>query len=526
MTMMPKKFREKILVVDDDERAVRSLSAALETLAPVVGVTDPEEAMQAVENHEVGLAIVDQRMPAMEGAELLARIRRRSPYTIRYLLTGYSDFEAMARAINLGQVHRYIEKPWDVDRLMRDAEAGLDAYRDAVNRLEEVTHLKAHTSELQEENTRLKLQLNTMGLEDDIITQNPEMERLLETVERIARVSDAVLIHGETGTGKELVARRIHRIRHGIRAPFVAINCGALNETLVENELFGHERGAFTGAVRDFPGAFERASGGTVFLDEIGELRWDLQVKLLRVLEEGVVRRVGGTRERRVSTSVLAATHRDLREMVAQGHFREDLFFRLSVLELHIPPLRERREDVPLLLEHFLRQARVAYKRPGLTFSQDAVEALMELPFRGNVRELRNITRKAAAVVRHDLVLAEDLPRLAEAIGLSGEAEAARRKVIDMADDHARIQRGWIPLDAVELKKARDRAKWQAIGVIERAFLDYWYRRCQGNVSLIAKRTGLSRGYLYKMAHRSGFDLITRTKPADETFEDDDMDDE
>ncbi len=523
-----KKFSEKILVVDDDERVVRSLVAALEDLGPVIGVTDPEEALRLVETEEVGLAIVDQRMPKMEGAELLGHIRRRSPHTIRYLLTGYTDFDAMAKAINLGQVHRYIEKPWDVDRLLRDAEAGLDAYRASVQREEEMARLDAKRSELEEENTRLKLKLAKMGLEDEILTQNRKMERVLETVERIARVDDPVLIFGETGTGKELVARRIHRLRHGVRAPFVAINCGALNENLVETELFGHERGAFTGAVRDFPGAFERAEGGTVFLDEIGELRWDLQVKLLRVLEEGSVRRVGGSRERPVRASVVAATHRDLRKMVAEGKFREDLFFRLSVIELHIPPLRERREDIPLLLNHFLRQAKVAYNRPDLSFEEDAVEAIMDLPLRGNVRELRNIVRKAAAMVRHDMIKAEDLPRLVEASGYRREAEQARRAVLSKAEFEARYGafRNWIPLDADELKRARDQAKREAIAVIEKAFLEFWYRRCRGNVSRIARETGLSRGFIYKMAHRSGFDVIIRTKPEDEVIDEDEEEDD
>jgi len=518
------RFIENILVVDDDEHVIRSLTATLGDLAPVLAFVDVDEALQAVETQEVGLAIVDQRMPRMEGSEVLAEIRKRSPFTIRFLLTGYSDFDAMARAINEGQVHRYIEKPWDVDQLLRDVEAGLDAYRHAVVHAEELARLQTHSSELREENTRLRMELGKLGLEDDILTQNDAMDRLLETVERIAKVSDAVLIAGETGTGKELVAKRVHRIRHGNDAPFVAINCGALNENLVESELFGHEKGAFTGAIRDFPGAFERASGGSVFLDEIGELRWDLQVKLLRVLEEGMVRRVGGTRERPVDASVLAATHRDLRRMVAESQFREDLFFRLSVIELHLPPLRERPEDIPLLLEHFLKQARVAYNRPALNFTADAIECLLEVPFRGNVRELRNLTRKAAAVVQHDLVRAEDIPRLVEEIGVSADADVARKAVLARAEDEIRYgpQRGWVPLDGVELKRARDRAKYEATAVVERAFLEYWHRRSRGNITEIARRTGLSRGYIYKMAHRSGYDIFGPDQLEDVHGEEDD----
>jgi DNA-binding NtrC family response regulator len=469
-----------------------------------VGLTDPTEAMELFSDRNVAVAIVDQRMPELEGTELLAAMFEKSPSTVRFLLTGYADLQAMSRAINEGHVHLYIEKPWDVEQLKRHVGAGIEAYRESVRSQDEQALLRSERESLLHENEKLRAKVRDLGVEDAIVTDNPEMERVLETVDRIAKVSDVVLICGESGTGKELVARRIHAIRHGISAPFVPLNSGSFCEGLVESELFGHEKGAFTGAVKDFPGAFERAQGGTVFLDEIGDLRWDLQVKLLRILEESSVRRVGGTRHIPVETSVLAATHRDLRKMVVEKEFREDLFFRLSVIELHLPPLRQRPEDIPLLVEHFLEQVRVAYDRPGFRFSREAVEVLEELPFRGNVRELRNIVKRACAVVQQEEVTAERLEEVLSPRQRSDRSSQLARKDADHAtptDDDG------VPLFVTNLKKARDLAREDAVTKVEREFLAYWYRLCDGNVSEIARATGLSRPYVYRIAKRSGFEL-------------------
>ena len=496
------KFKEIVLVVDDESRVVRSLRAALGDLAPVVGLTDPREAAKLLESEEVGLAIVDQRMPEMQGTELLSHIVEKSPNTIRFLLTGYADLQAMSRAINEGSIHRYIEKPWDVDRLRRDVSAGLDAYRAAVAKEKELAFFQTHSAELQGENEKLRLQLREMDLEDRFITLNPDMKRTLETVERIAKVSDVVLICGESGTGKELIAKRIHEIRHGAKAPLVPLNCGALSEGLVESELFGHNQGAFTGAVRDFPGAFERAEGGTVFLDEIGDLRWDLQVKLLRVLEEGKVRRIGGTREEAVDVSILAATNKDLRKMVAEGVFREDLYFRLSVIELYLTPLSQRPEDIPLLLGHFLNQVRVAYDRPRLTFSEEASAALTRLPFPGNGRELRNLVRKVAAVIPEDLVELQDLKRVLDRPAWSQVGESIKKAPKEEAPEE---RQG--PFWASDFKVAREKARDEAAKDVEQEFLAYWHQRAEGSVTKMAELTGLTRGYLYRMAKHSGYDI-------------------
>jgi DNA-binding NtrC family response regulator len=502
------RFQEIILVVDDDRKVVRSLRSALSDVAPVVGVTDPQEALQLFREQEVGLAIVDQRMPGMEGTDLLSTMVKESPNTVRYLLTGYADLEAMTRAINEGHIHLYIEKPWDLERLRRDVAAGLEAYRESLRRGDEVALLHSNWAALRKENEALRVRVRSLGVGVALVTNNPEMERVLDTVDRIAKVSDVVLISGESGTGKELVARRIHEIRHGPKAPFVPLNCGAFCEGLVESELFGHDEGAFTGAVRTFPGAFERAKGGTVFLDEIGDLRWDLQVKILRLLEESVIRRVGGVREIPVRASVLAATHRDLRKMVSAGEFREDLFFRLSVIELHLPPLRERCEDIPLLAEYFLEQTKVAYDRPDLMLTEAAVQFLSKLPFPGNVRELRNIVRRLAAGVHDERITMADLRSVLTPEQLPTEKQQERAEngpqlpspIIPPGENG-------LPLYVSDLRKAREMAREQAAATVEREFLEYWHCRCNGVVSEMAKSSGMSRAYLYRMAKRSKFKM-------------------
>lgn len=521
-------YSDLVLVVDDESKVVRSLMTALSPVARVEGFTDPLEVLKVFENREVAVVVADQRMAGMQGTDLLAKIRKISPNTVRYLLTGYADIQSMILAINKGQVHRYIEKPWDLERLQRDVGAGIEAYKDMVKSADRLARLEVKSADLQEENLKLRDRIRILGFEDQFLTSNPEMRKVIKTADRLAQAGDTVLIFGESGTGKELLAKRIHLIRHGPAAPFVALNCGALSENLVESELFGHEKGAFTGAVADFPGAFERADGGTVFLDEIGDLKPQLQVKLLRVIEEGKVRRLGGRREIEVSNSVLAATNQDLKSMVARGEFRRDLFFRLSVIELRLLPLRERREDIVLLLEHFLEEAQLVYGLESLRFTPGTVERVQALPLHGNVRELRSLVRRAAVVFGKDEISEDDLDELlangpalysagsneqseTEGLeGLEGSAGAAREEEGCFGESAGRARKGeecrqdeQDVTDTTRLRKARE----QAVADVDRAFLEYWNRRCDGNVSEIARATGLSRGHLYRMARRSKFPL-------------------
>lgn len=512
-------YSELVLVVDDEPKVVRALISALSQVGAVEGFTDPLEVIEVVKNREVSLVIADQRMDGMQGTDLLAEISELSPNTVRYLLTGYADIQSMILAINKGQVHRYIEKPWDLERLQRDVEAGIEAYRKMVCSADRLARLEVKSENLQQENLALRDKIRALGFEDQFLTISPKMRQVLKTADRLAQAGDSVLIYGESGTGKELLAKRIHLIRHGPAAPFEALNCGALSEHLVESELFGHDKGAFTGAVSDFPGAFERAHKGTVFLDEIGDLQINLQVKLLRVIEESKVRRLGGRREISVRNSILGATNRDLRTMVTRGQFRRDLFFRLSVIELRLLPLRERAEDIPLLLEYFMEEARLAYGRPALRFAAEAVERIKRLPFMGNVRELKNLVRRAAVVSTADKITENELEELiveepaahssdefrygdgallACEQGVSGEEGLYGR-----LNGRSHLTGEEYLVDTKRLRRARE----EAVADVDRTFLEYWHRRCDGNISEMARSTGLSRGHLYKMARRCGFFL-------------------
>ncbi len=519
-------YSDLVIVVDDEAKVVRSLVTALSPVAKVEGFTDPLEVLEVFKKREVALVIADQRMAGMQGTELLETIKEISPNTVRFLLTGYADIQSMILAINKGQVHRYIEKPWDLERLQRDVGAGIEAYKHMVDSADRLTRLEVKSANLQEENLKLRDRIRFLGFEDQFLTTNPEMKKVLKTADRLAQAGDTVLIFGESGTGKELLAKRIHLIRHGPAAPFVALNCGALSEHLVESELFGHDKGAFTGAVSDFPGAFERADRGTVFLDEIGDLKPQLQVKLLRVIEEGKVRRLGGRREIEVNNSVLAATNQDLKSMVARGEFRRDLFFRLSVIELRLLPLRERPEDIALLLDHFREEAQLVYCLKSLRFTPAAVKRIQFLPFHGNVRELRSLVRSAAVVFGKDKISRDDVeellrnkPALKKAAsegfyGLDepsgGFAVAALEENPGFGDtspdgkkDETSLPDECLVTDAKKLRKARE----DAVNEVDRAFLEYWNRRCDGNVSEMARLTSLSRGHLYRMAKRCGFPL-------------------
>jgi DNA-binding NtrC family response regulator len=501
------QFDKTVVIVDDDEKVLRSVRAVVRDVARIVTFSDPHEALRFVEENPVALIVADQRMPEMTGTELLVAVMEVRSETTRFLLTGYSDLEAMVEAINVGHVHRYIEKPWHAETLKRDVSAGIEAHCRAVKRMERLERIGRRNLQLENENQNLKRLLSQVAGEEEIVTGSAKMGAVLQKLERCATGTAPLLIRGETGTGKELVALRFHRMRHGMDAPFVAVNCGALPEGLVESELFGHEKGAFTGADRSFPGAFERASGGTIFLDEVAELKPSLQVKLLRVLEGGSVRRVGGRTEVPISVSVVAATHKDLGAMLGTGEFRQDLYYRLNVVDLELPPLRERTEDIPLLVNHFLSEFRRTYGRPGLRLTSGGVRYLSRLDFPGNVRELRNIVERAVVSTTKDRIGAKELASARG--GTADEAEQRVRELIlasigDLTDQAEGESVEEMGLD--QLKKARE----LALEEVERYFLESWFRRYRGNVSEISRRVGLSRTHIYRMLRRLDLpDLLT-----------------
>jgi len=387
----------RVLIVDDEQNLRHMLQTLLkrEGYEPV-GVASVEGALEELADRPYDIVITDLRMPGQSGMDLVDEIRRRNLGATVVVMTAYGSRDIAIEAMKRG-AYDYISKPFEADEivlLLRKAEERERLFR---------------------ENQTLHKQIRAGGQEPltglgDLVARSQQMLDLFRTVRKIAEFKTTVLIGGESGTGKELIARAIHRLSPRVQAPFIAVNCGAIPDTLLESELFGHRKGAFTDASRDRKGLFEEASGGTLFLDEIGELPLILQVKLLRVLQEGEIRRLGDSQDIRVDVRVVAATARDLSAEVGRGAFREDLFYRLNVFALHLPALRERREDIPLLVEHFLvrMNARMGLAITGA--SAEAMRLLVAYDWPGNVRELENCIERAIVLCEGSQIEIDSLP--------------------------------------------------------------------------------------------------------------------
>ena len=394
----------RILIVDDETIVRDSLGAWFRQDGHRVELAESgKEALRLVSANRYDIAFLDIKMPGMDGLELQARLAAADAELSVVLMTAYASVETAVKAMKNG-AYDYIVKPFDPDDLSM-----------LVKRAAEHRSLRA-------ENQRLKKSLESAA-PPLLLGASTAMRHVVELVQTVAPTDSTVLITGESGTGKEVVARAIHAASSRRYNPMVVVNCGALPEGILESELFGHEAGAFTGARGRHKGKFESAEGGTVFLDEIGEVSPKVQVELLRVLEEKVVTRLGGTAPVTVDFRTISATNRDLEAAVKDGRFREDLYWRLNVVHVHIPPLRERPEDVPVLAEQFLaRFARSMSRRP-MTFSKDALDALASYPWPGNVRELQNAIERAVVVGRGDVVSASDLPlRVTQTAAVPGAA--------------------------------------------------------------------------------------------------------
>ncbi|GAB4234440.1 MAG: sigma-54 dependent transcriptional regulator [Acidobacteriota bacterium] len=385
------KIRFSVLLVDDDPAQRQFLRAALERDYRVTAASSGEEARQLLQKQGYDLVLTDERMPGMSGLELLQWVRESTPETPVVLLTAYGSIESAVEAMRLGAAD-YLTKPV----------GSPEELRLVVSRCLRQKVLAAEKKVTQAE--------RELEFPSDIVAASPGMRRALHLARQVAPETTTVLITGESGTGKEVVARYIHRLSPRADGPFVAVNCAALAETLLDSELFGHEKGAFTGAVQSRPGRFELAHGGSLFLDEIGEMSLALQAKLLRVLQERRFERVGGTRTLEVDVRVIAATNRDLRTAIADRTFREDLYYRLNVFAIELPPLRERREDIIPLAEHFLAVLGRRMNRPNRRFSEEARARLRAYDWPGNVRELRNAVERALIVASGDRITPEDLP--------------------------------------------------------------------------------------------------------------------
>lgn len=453
-----------LLIVDDDE----SLARAFERLAKERGWTyevarTGQEAIELLAKKTFETALVDIMLPGFNGVQILEYVKNNHLPTEIIMITGLGSVEAAVAAIKKG-AYDFLTKPFDdINRVALLVDKAMEKYQ-------LVQHIQ-----------RLERRTNDGTSYEEIVGKSAKMQEIFSTIDAIAGTSSTVIVEGESGTGKELIARAIHVRSQRSQKPFVVINCAAIPEALLESELFGHMKGSFTGAVADRRGLFEEAHEGTVFLDEIGELPIALQVKLLRVLQEGEIRRVGDSVVRKIDVRLIAATNRNLIEEVKQGRFREDLYYRLNVINVVAPPLRDRPDDIPLLAYHFLEKYREHMKKPVKRISVDAMQALQNYSWSGNVRELENVIERAVVLANGDAVAALDLPPriLGESFyvvsdGLDGE----------LTDFH--------------YQDAKDRA----LSAFNRAYIGGLLKLTKGNVSLASAKAGMDRSNFKKLIKR------------------------
>ncbi len=445
--------RARILCVDDE----RSMREFLEILLrkegyEVATAGDVDGALLALESDDYDLVISDIQMPGKSGLDLLKAIRDSNADALVVMITAFATTETAISAMKEG-AYDYVTKPFKVDEIKLVVQKALEK--------------KLLTSE----NARLRFELRSERRERQIVGTSRRMKQVYEMVARIASTKTNVLILGESGTGKELVARAIHSESDRAEAPFVAINCAAIPENLLESELFGHVKGAFTGAVGNKPGLFESADSGTLFLDEVGELSLPLQVKLLRVIQERTIRRVGGTSDRRIDVRIVAATNRRLDEEVAAGRFREDLYYRLNVIQLELPPLRERMEDLPLLVHHFVEKYARELGKSVRGLSEEAMSRLRAHAWPGNVRELENGVERAVALSRGEWIEAEALPpTLGQAVEERAAAPARLPESgVDLDNLVADYERGLL-LDGLRRAGGVKKRAAQLLGISFRSF--------------------------------------------------------
>jgi two-component system response regulator AtoC len=447
--------KEKILVVDDELGMRKYLDRLLKDNGYRVSLSaDGAQALAEIKKGPPALVLADLKMPKMDGLSLLGKIKEDFPKTTVVIMTAYGTMESAIKAMKLG-AYDYINKPFEMDQILLVIDKALERRR------------------LEQENITLLKELKKSYSFEDIVSQNQQMRKIFDLVRKIADTKSTILIQGETGTGKELIARAIHNLSSRRNKPFVPVDCGALTETLLESELFGHIKGAFTGASSDKQGLFELSDGGVAFLDEIGQVSLGIQAKLLRVLQDGQIKRVGEASSRKVDIRLIAATNENLEEAVKAGRFREDLYYRLNVVPIKLPCLRERKEDVPLLIEHFINKYNSLEAKSLQGISQDALKILMEYNWPGNVRELENLIHRAVVMEAGPQILPQDLPAVLSP---------------DTAERRASLPR------QVNFRKARK----SALEAFEKRFLTEALKRNKGNVSKMAKEVGLDRRNLQR----------------------------
>lgn len=446
----------RMLIVEDEKPILRNLEHVMKKEGyEVTGTLSSVNALKLLEGQEFDVVLTDLRMENVDGVEVLERTKRLHPDTEVIMITAYPTIPSAVETMKKGG-YDYIAKPFKLDEVRKVVRAAMEKVR------------------LKKENAELREQIERYEGKVKIITQNPALQALLETSRQIAPTDCNVLITGESGTGKELFARYIHFMSHRAEGPFFAINCGALNEELLSNELFGHEKGAFTGANTMKKGLIETASGGTLFLDEITEMSSAMQVKLLRVIQEKELLRLGGTKAVPVDVRVITATNRDIQDAIKEGQFRQDLYFRLNVVTLYIPPLSERRDDIPLLGQYFLKKYTTMMNKDVREVSPEVIGVLMNYDFPGNVRELENIIERGVALANGKSIELAHLP-----------------------DD----------LKALTIRTFRKKeGRLQTLEEQETAYIQWVLKETGGNKTLAAQSLGIDRVSLWRKLKKYGLE--------------------
>ena len=472
---MENNSRLKVLAIDDEQSSLNAIYRTLRMEFDVILSLNGQSALEVLKNQEISVILGDQRMPQMTGVEFFKKSMDYQPDSVRVLVTGYTDIEATIQAINEGQIFYYINKPWEPEDLRIIVRRASSQYLLVKENQRLLKELEAANQHLQTENVMLHKEMEKQYTFDNIIGQSAAIKKVFDLMRKVIPTETTVLIIGETGTGKELIAKAIHYNGPRYKNLFLAQNCAAFPDTLLESELFGHVKGAFTGASSDKKGLFELANGGTIFLDEIGDTSPALQQRLLRVLQEGEIFPLGSEKMKKVDIRIISASNQDLQNIIQKGKFREDLYYRLNVFPIRIPPLRERREDIPLLSKHFIdKYARKTGKQIS-GISDETISNLMNMDFPGNIRELENLIERSVTLAEDGAILSPDFMGLDLSISPDARYPLAE--------------------DTVGTLKEKTES-------IEKFYINQNLSKFKGNISKTAKVLGLSRLGLHKKLQR------------------------